>query len=74
MAKIATRYIPTSLGVQVPHYWNPIRAGIGPYDFPAQDRGQLRWPRDTLPCSVAAVLTQYLRARSHCGARDNREH
>ena len=65
MAKIATRYIPTSLVCRPPRYWSPIKAGIDLYDFLSQDKGQLPSPRDTLPCSDAAVLTQsYPRAHT----------
>ena len=65
MAKIVTRYIPTSPVCRPPRYWSPIKAGIDLYDFPAQDKGQLRQPRDTLPCSIAPLLTQsYVRAHT----------
>ena len=65
MAKIATRYIPTSLVCTPPPHWNSVEAGIDLYDFLAQDKGQLRSPRDTLPCSDATLLTQsYPRAHT----------
>ena len=69
MAKIATRYIPSSLVYTLPRYWNSIKAGIDLYDFLAQDKGQLPSPRETLPCSDAAVLTQsYPRAHTAAAA------
>ena len=68
MTKIATRYIPTSPLCTPPRYWNSMEAGVDPYDSLAQDKGQLRWRRDTLPCSDAALLTQSY-PRAHTAAR-----
>lgn len=69
MARIATRYIPTSLVCRPPRYSNSIKAGIDLYDFLARDKGQLPPPRDTLACSDAAVLTQsYPRAHTAAAA------